>query len=503
MLVTIAVVDATSQAAIGGALVRYWITGATPADALSEVADVSGRAVFVVPASLTDSHVFVSAAGYVSADQHIDALPGLEVRVALSLPPAVSARRGVVRLEGRALRDDGGHFLGHGATLFWGLWGYQHDRARLEENLAYLADSGAIDHVRVLATVGGPWWVDRAVDPHAEGYDAALAGLTDLAFDKFRLRIEWTVFGGVDFTETAAERVQLVDRVLAMSRGREEKIVLLEIANEGFQTGFGGSAGLAELRALTRRANDATGILVAASSYHEDLDEFCLLYWNGVADVATIHFDRETRLVDGFWRPVRQPWGFPGEFPCDWLPPGDSNEPIGPYSSVAEERDPTRLVAQALVAHIAGLPLSVIHAGPGIWGGGASGASRGIPANLWETPGLADTLAGLAAVTAALPPDLANWSKQNSGWVGSPFTVDALWPDGPDHGAVRVYSATRASAFVTAVVGVKSYVQLTAAWPMSFELRPLLAGESKTYTLEAGATVRLEQGAGAWLLVSK
>jgi hypothetical protein len=505
MTIGVRVVEAASQAPILGATVRYWFAGPTPADASSAQTDALGRVAFVVPRGVTDSHVFVTAEGYLPLSQHVDASPGLELQIGLDDVPAVRPRRGLARLEGRALVDDGGFFLGHGATLFWGLWGYQHDRGRLEENLAYLADSGAIDHVRVLATVGGPVWADRAVDPSAAGYDAALAGFTDLAFDKFGLRTEWTIFGGLDFTPTAAERQQLVDRVLAMSRGREEKIVLLETANEGAGNGFGGTAGINELRELTWRMNQATPILVAASSYHEDVDECCLVYWNGIADVATYHFDRTTRNVDGPWRPVRQPWGFPGEVSScpDALPPGDSNEPIGPYSSIAEERDPTRLVAQAVVAHIAGLPLSVIHAGPGIWGGGASGQSRGIPANLWETPGLTDTLRGLAAVTAALPPDLPAWSKQNSGWAGSPFTVDALWPDGGDHGAVRVYSATRGAAFVTMVLGVKGYVVLTPRWPMTLEVRALTGGGPLEYALEAGAGLRLEQGSGAWLLTSK
>lgn len=420
-----------------------------------------------------------------------------------SLERSVRQRRGVVRLEGWSLVDDDGPFLATGATLFWGLWGYQHDRTRLEANLRWLAETQAVDYIRVLGTVGGQGWEDRSVDCRAPGWEADVAGLTDLAYDTFGLRLEWTLFGGLNHTPTRADQEAAVDGLLRAVRGREHKVVLLETANEGWQTGFGGEAGLAELRALTRRLNAGTDILVAATSNHEGL--FCETYAGGIADLATIHFDRETRLADGPWRPVRQPWGYPGELNCTFtLPPGSSNEPIGPYSSVAEERDPTRLIAQVLVAHLAGLPTSVMHAGPGIYGGGWASGKSGSPANLWETDRLADTLQGLAAIKALLPGDLASWDRHNSGWATAPFAVDELWPDAnADHGAVRVYSARRGEQFVTLAFGIRQYVTLTARWPMSVDLIRVPDGEViGRRDLNAGETWRLEEGDGAWLLRS-
>src|SRR4051794_40638020 len=64
-------------------------------------------------------------------------------------------RRGRVHGDRHAFVDDGGAFLARGATLFWGLWGYQHDRERLGRNLATLRDWG-FDYVRVLGVVGTP-----------------------------------------------------------------------------------------------------------------------------------------------------------------------------------------------------------------------------------------------------------------------------------------------------------------------------------------------------------
>src|SRR5262245_52030517 len=73
-----------------------------------------------------------------------------------------NARRGIVRLADQVFVDDNGPFLGVGATLFWAGWGYQHDRARLEQNLDFLATRG-VDYIRVLGVVGPRGWPDRTV----------------------------------------------------------------------------------------------------------------------------------------------------------------------------------------------------------------------------------------------------------------------------------------------------------------------------------------------------
>ncbi len=482
----------------------------------TQLTDGAGNAWFLLGPG--DYDVWVEPEGWTKAEQHVtmtEAPSGQTVRLSVTpiVPPTPPApllhpRRGLVRLEGRALRDDDGFFLGHGATLFWAVWGYQHDRARLEQNLQWLADTRAIDYIRALGTVGGRYWEDRTIDPRVPGYDAALAGLTDLAYDTYGLRTEWTIFGGTSCTPSEADRQGLVDRMLAMSQGRGHKILMFEGANEGYQTGFGGADGIAELRSLTRRLRDRSPILVAASSYHENAEEFREVYRDNVADLATIHLDRDSG--EEGWRRVRQPWNYPGEFPGgDGMPPASDNEPVGPQNyppgAGPDERDPTKLIAHVVVAHIAGFPLSVIHPGPGVFGGGGSEKGRGIPANLWETDRLTDTLRGLKATTARLPPDLPAWSRQNSGWPGTPFTVDELWPGTTaDHGAVRVYSAVRGRAVVTLAFGVKRFVTLTAQWPMTVDVIRLTTGETaQTVTLAAGQTIRLEQGDGAWLLVSR
>src|SRR5688572_7888813 len=104
----------------------------------------------------------------------------------LSQQNAKGSRTGHVRAEGRAVADAAGPFNALGATLFWGAWAYKFDRPRLERNLETLRASG-IDYVRVLGSVGGTSWEDRLTDPQWPDYDAIIAGMTDLAYDRYGL----------------------------------------------------------------------------------------------------------------------------------------------------------------------------------------------------------------------------------------------------------------------------------------------------------------------------
>src|SRR5436309_5783333 len=97
---------------------------------------------------------------------------GLEAMIPATTK-ASSARAGVVRLEGRTFVDDGGAYLAVGASLFWALWGYQHDRQRLEKHLDYLSRHG-VDYIRVFGVIG-PRWADRIVDPRDRAWDQNLA----------------------------------------------------------------------------------------------------------------------------------------------------------------------------------------------------------------------------------------------------------------------------------------------------------------------------------------
>ena len=80
----------------------------------------------------------------------------------------------------------------------------RHDRPRLVQHFDLLRAHG-FEFVRVLGSVAGPSWQDRAADPRAADYDTAIAGVTDLAFE-YGLRVGWTVFGDTVATATPASR---------------------------------------------------------------------------------------------------------------------------------------------------------------------------------------------------------------------------------------------------------------------------------------------------------
>jgi hypothetical protein len=74
-------------------------------------------------------------------------------------------RTGRVGLEGHALVDGQGAFLGLGVSYFTALWRYRHDRARIESDLAFLAQEG-FQYTRVLSMVGWfPAWQGLEIAP--------------------------------------------------------------------------------------------------------------------------------------------------------------------------------------------------------------------------------------------------------------------------------------------------------------------------------------------------
>lgn len=405
-------------------------------------------------------------------------------------------RGGPVRLDGYALVDDGGAFNALGATLMWGAWGYRHDRARLEANLAWLAANG-FDYVRVLGVVGDPdaadYWDGREVSAAWSDYDEVITGLTDLAWDTYGLRVQWTLIGDGQITvPSEAEKYALVDRFLALSRGREEKILLFEIANEAWQNGFSGDEGNALLRTLTRYMRDRTDVLVAASApAGASCADFAYVYEGDVADVATIHFDRDVSREEGAWRPVRLPWELQS---CAGLPVGSNNEPIGPGSSVAEDDEPIRLASAAVTTWIAGLPFYVFHTDAGV---------RGFD-NLYDERG-ADAF---AALTGQVPPGVTDWARHGMGAADAPFVVyavdgagrehpDTAWMDvdRPSAGAVAVYAATTDTELSAVALGVIGALPLEARRAMDVRaLDPLTGATVAEARLEAGQRWALSGG---------
>lgn len=414
----------------------------------------------------------------VTAALWVVGLPGAANRQEAAAPPA-----GRVHVSDRALADARGPFTVLGATLFWGAWGYRHDRARLEENLAFLTGHG-VDAVRVLAAVGpSGGWEDRTVDPAWPDYDEVIAGLTDFAFDRHGLRVQWTIFGGVDATPAADSRAALVDRVARLLEPRADKVLFVEIANEGYQNGFGEPGGLEELRGLGRRLADASPLLVSLTAPQNDPDAPLSpagVYRGAGVDIGTLHHDRDTGGEQGSWRPVRAPWTVLAM--RDDLPPVlASNEPIGPGSSVADESDPARLAGAALLSWLSGHSVYVFHAGPGVRGGGAADLARGRSANFFDAPATTRQLDALAAAQHLVPPDIANWTPIPSGDSRHPF-----------RGADDVFCAARDAAFTCAVLAPDGPRSLVASAAMRVTAHdPVRGVRLETVRLEPGAALHV------------
>jgi hypothetical protein len=382
--------------------------------------------------------------------------------------------RGRVHLTGRVLRDDRGPFLGLGATLFWSVWGYQNDRARLVRHLQLLRRHG-FEFVRVLGTVAGSSWQDRAADPRMASYDAAIAGVTDLAFEH-GLRVGWTVFGDTVATPSPAARQALIDRFLAMSKGRENKILFIEVANEGWQNGF--DKRLGELQALGRSLNDRTDIPVTLTTPPPPLQcgkTLTSIYGPGAADFLTLHFDRALDSADGRWGPVRQPLRWPDVFAScrAGLPDVAANgEPVGPQSSVASEGDPIHILTGAVVSFTAGLPIYVWHTGPGVRGGGKADLALKRAANLGDLPRVQEMLDGFAALKRRLPPELSGWTRVDLRAVDSPLRLDPA----DTHKVVDVAAAENGKAMILVPFGLRDTTTLIANVPVRIEVTHPVTG---------------------------
>ena len=387
-------------------------------------------------------------------------------------------RHGVVHGDRHAFVDAGGAFLPRGATMFWALWGYQHDRARLGRNLATLRGWG-IDYIRVLGVVGTPGdrsadsWADRQADPSAATYDQDIAGLTDWAYREYGLRVQWTIFGGVEFTPTPELRREVVERFGTMTRGREEKIFAFEIANEGWQNGFDDEQGRVELHALALLLKTRSPNLVALSAPQQSTCGAAqALYRGSAADLLTLHLPRAPMEKGAIWSTFRDPWGFRD---CAGIPAlASSNEPIGPESSVASADDPAVLTALAAVTYGSGVGAFVFHTGPGVRGGGAADLARARHANLWELPVGGRIATALSALIRVLPGDFSNWQKQDALAGGDAGMFSVTEPTA----LAGMYCFSKAPSFVCVAFGIARPFQVVSRRALSVTLRQLANGSN-------------------------
>jgi hypothetical protein len=147
---------------------------------------------------------------------------------------------------------------------------------------------------------------------------------------------------------------------------------------------------------------------VAITSNHESLQEIRELYVGSGFDIATWHFSRDRSTPEGGWLPVLDSWQ---AATIAGLPPVSSNEPIGPGSSVNTENNPIKLVMAAAFAYTAKLPMYVFHSRAGV-----------------RHDVLFEDMAGVRDymnLFSILPPDLANWARNDGKEGSAPFTAYA------------------------------------------------------------------------------
>jgi hypothetical protein len=386
-------------------------------------------------------------------------------------PPA---RTGLVGLDGRRFVDGDGPYLAVGASLFWALWGYQHERARLEQQLDYLSRHG-VDYIRVFGVIG-PRWEDRVIDPHDRAWDGDLAGLLDLAHGTYGLRVELTIWQDTDLTPTPAERTALVDRVAAIVAPRPQTIQYLEIANEGYATGWTDKKAEAQQLATRLRTNTAH-VVAVTSPAGLDPQEIASWYGASSANLLTPHLPREV-VGDGLigeWRYVRQTWDPWLATPLAWT----NDEGKGPQSSVAEDDDPLRLTMYAALTWLCGGAGFVLHTGAGVGGGDIASQARGRVANIWEVANIDPTLAGISALRKLLPPDLPNWHRYNSNanFPGYPWDTQPISHLIETNQLVRAFAATSDDGRIIAMpIGVSVPVPFVPRFPMHIDVYDPMTG---------------------------
>jgi hypothetical protein len=325
-------------------------------------------------------------------------------------------------------------------------------------------------------------------------YWKQLAEMVDLSYDRYGMRVQITIFADAQLMPDKQDRIEHMRRLLSeVVRGREHKLILLEVANEAWQNGFPGEQGVADLREFTKYLADRTTVLIATTSNHED--DFANVYADSAADIATWHFSRDRKTDDG-WKPVYDCWDF-GDRPG--FPPAISNEPIGPGASVAAETSSIRLVMAAAFAYAAKLPMYVFHSEAGVFGN----------TRFEATPALRQ----FSHLQKVLPADLPGWQRNDGNQKEAPFTVfangqrDRYWPEVPGSrdGCVRNIGSRKQDRFVCVPIGIRpGGLELEAREALEFDaIDPLSGSTLRSAKMNNGERIVLPAGAGGLIIVGR
>ena len=408
---------------------------------------------------------------------------GHSFRVDPAAPPVGPDR---VQLVGHALADDDGPFLGLGVSYFTALWRCKHDRPRLATRTSPSSRArGSTPTACCRWSAINPSWEGREIAPVSftsrEGkrvdawpdYWQQLRDLIDLAYDRYGMRAEITIFADAQLMPPRRRGLEHMRKLLeAVVAGREHKIVLLEVANEAWQNGFPGDQGVADLREFGRYLAERTAVLVALSAPPEASNP-------ALSSSTPEAPPTSPPLISPATAAPPRAAGFPsataGSRRLPGLPPVLSNEPIGPGSSVSSENDPIKLVMAAAFAWGANLPDST---------SSRSGAGVRSLDRFEDMAGAGDS----RHLARLLPPDLPGGPGTMVPEAAAPFTVFAdtaantYWPDRPGarSGAVRNTGKVKGKEFVTLPMGIL---------PAGLDLGPRRAVEFNVWNPLTGTAV--------------
>lgn len=389
-------------------------------------------------------------------------------RVALKYgPPAAIARKGRVRFDGKVWIDDDGPFLPLTTTLLYALgrW-HKGESAQVVDNMRWAKARGC-DAVRVLGQVAavGKWGeLGLSVDPRGPSWHADLCALVDTAYDQIGLRVKLTLVGSGDPNPLDSAR-----RVAAVVAGREHKFLLLEAVNEGNAP--------ADVAEAIVRIFATTGVPCAVGLGNQGIEQIKESTAIAGASVSILHTDRTDG--DNGARQVRQCWDLK-----EFKTAVDDGEGPGPGSSVADFPDVFKNAAKRAGNIICGAGSTCNHTGDGVYGESYGGPTGPRYANLWERPSAEAQFEAVRHASDHLPPEVAAWSKFNTG-----HPLDVLI------GSVnKLYGARDGSRAFEIAIGCESPVVFRARQALTVTFWNPATGESAgTFTLTAGQTCQPER----------
>lgn len=407
---------------------------------------------------------------------------------AVTTPPATppSARKGKVRLDGWQAVDDGGPFNAVGFTFFSALRFYhKKEFAQMDKDLDAAVAAG-YHFARILGEVG--WSDGLAIEPTWSDYDETLTGYIRHAWSK-GLRTELTLFGGSAWTmedrNARQNRKEFVQRVIRLIQPLQEMLMYVEIVNEpGVARKFNDVDEMAELARMVQSAMPGLIVAMGAAEGGQEAK------YAAKGFPVTLHLDRSH--VGTPWRTTRQPWD-PSEYVGR---PWSNNEPLGPGSSVNEDKNCERQKGLHMMTFIGKGFATVFHSGAGVYG--VPGHRGYVSGQVADMPCFKD----IPYAVSMLPQRLPQYTRKNGHWSDAPFKNFDPFDVGGDsgRGCMRAYSGVSGDDFATVVLnvpqGIKFGCNTLSGKVTVFNLEPF----SVETTVECAPGVAFELGKGSKLM---